>query len=338
MTTLNLPSFYIPERLKNRPLDLLPVGSAILEQVIRLDQWPAWGGQNAVRARGVAFSVGGCATNVACYAARLGGKVALVAVIGAGRFGQEVWKELVLSGVDLRYVRQVASREGNLVVELTNPEGDWTVIDVIDPEVCLTSASIPPEVELEQVQVVHLDGFSYVNAGDIQVVQAMLEQSRKAGCLISVDGSVPAARGHPQTLRMLYEQADIAFANLEEAFAATQTSQLDTAIRRFQSMGPALAVIKVGAQGSYAITPNRVAYVPACQVEVVDTVGAGDAYIAACLFTLTERGPLELALARGSAAGALACRGMGSLSSRFSISDVNALAEGILPLIQEYRI
>lgn len=68
-----------------------------------------------------------------------------------------------------------------------------------------------------------------------------------------------------------------------------------------------------------------VGYIPAYEVNVLDTVAAGDAYIATMLLSLCRGLPLMEAATRGSAAGALACLGFGSLSSRFTDSDIDTL-------------
>ena len=93
-------------------------------------------------------------------------------------------------------------------------------------------------------------------------------------------------------------------------------------------MGPAVSILKLGNEGSVVITPEATASVVPYKVKVVDTVAAGDAYIAATLLSLSQGHPLIEAAKRGSAAGALACLGPGSLSSRFNMKDVLATIAG----------
>ena len=82
-------------------------------------------------------------------------------------------------------------------------------------------------------------------------------------------------------------------------------------------MGPAVSVLKMGKEGSLVITPQGIGKVEAYPVEVVDTIAAGDSYIAAMLTSLGAGLSLQESARRGSAAGALACLGAGSLTYRF---------------------
>lgn len=324
MSTL-FPEFNLSQTLSTRPIDILAFGSAILEQVIKVDQWPASGGQKKVDVLSLTFSPGGCAVNVGCFAGRLDCKSAVVCCLGDGRYSQPIWDELRRSNVMTQFIHRYEGHDGNLVIELTNVEGDWAVMDYIDPDILLKAADVPPEEVFRDTKIFHIDGYSYVNAGDQVTVEKAFTRARQAGCIISVDGCVPAAEIHPDFMVSLFTRADIVFANLIEAFAATKTTSVEDAIKVFQKLGPGLIIIKMGLEGSFVVTPKMVGHVPAYPVKVVDTVAAGDAYIATCLCRLLQGDSLFDAAHRGSAAGALACLGAGSLTSRFDLADIDHL-------------
>jgi sugar/nucleoside kinase (ribokinase family) len=319
------PEFHLPNALTLRPIDILALGSAVLEQVIQVDRWPASGGQGAVTISRMTFTAGGCGINVSCFSGRLGACSAVICCLGDGKYSQEIWDELGRSNVLTQYIHRFEGHDGNLVIELTNPEGDWTVMNYMDPEVKLSVADIPLEDVFRSTKILHIDGYSYVNAGDRASVETAFARARQAGCVISVDGCVPAAENHPDFMASLFARADIVFANLYEAFSATKTSSVEEAMQIFQKMGPKLCILKMGLDGSHMITPEGFGHVPAYPVDVVDTVAAGDAYIATCLSRLIQGDSLLRAARRGSAAGALACLGPGSLSSRFGLADIDRL-------------
>lgn len=324
------PDYSLPTYLDERPIDILSVGSSILEQVVHIDDWPEWGKQATFPVHEIKYSTGGCATNVACFAGRMGGKVSLVTVIGDGGFGQAVLKEVIRSGVDARFVKEMPNKEGNLVIEFTNADGEWMVMDYIDPIVRLTQGCIPPLDVFKKAKILHIDGFSFVSAGSPEVIDQFLERGNQAGCVISSDGSVPAAKSDPEYLRSLYERSHIVSANLEEALAATKTHDLSEAIKIFQKMGPHISTIKLGKKGSYLVTSHTITQIPAFPVKVIDTVGAGDAYNAALLLSLCQKKPLRVASLRGSAAGAFACKGAGSLTSHFTLIEVDSFIQANL--------
>jgi ribokinase len=321
------PFYEIPDRLRDRPLDIIAIGSLVLERVIRVNRWPDPGGQNTVEVLSIVDTSGGCATNVSCFAGRIGGKSAILSAIGDGRYTNEVRAELAYAGVDSSLLAVHPGREGSLIIILTDPSGDWEVLEYTDPELRIKAEDLPTVDVLARAKFLHVDGFSYVSAGEKVPVLEAVERARQAGCLLSVDASVPAARAEPEFLRILFHQADIVFANQYEALVTTQTSTVEAAIIALQTMGPQVAILKLGHDGSYVITPKAVSLIPAYEVDVVDTVAAGDAYIASMLVSLCRGLPLMEAAVRGSVAGALACLGAGSLSHRFSSADIQVLLE-----------
>ena len=80
---------------------------------------------------------------------------------------------------------------------------------------------------------------------------------------------------------------------------------------RAVAVGAALAVVTRGRSGSMALN-SSVIEVPAQPVDVVDTLGAGDALIAAVIAARVRGQEIEQALAAGSAAAARACRHYGA--------------------------
>ncbi len=142
-----------------------------------------------------------------------------------------------------------------------------------------------------------------------------------------MDGSVPAAKHHDQFLQWLCEQADIVYLNDFEGRRVTGVTSIEGIIAGLQSLGPQVAFLKVGASGSYIVTQKSSEKLPAFEIDVVDTVAAGDAYIATTLLLLLRGMEYREAGLWGSAAGALACLGAGSLSSRFTLDEVERLVQ-----------
>jgi sugar/nucleoside kinase (ribokinase family) len=324
MSTLDLRPL-MPDQLRPRPLAALIMGQALQELIVRVPRWPEPGGQADVPISAPVHSTGGCAANVACIMSRLGGQAALCAKVGAGLYGQATWTELERSGVERAYVRR-APGPGSLLIILTVPTGDWTVLAHIDPTLTLTPADLPEQSAFEQAQIFHVDTFMLLNPDQHPVIDEALQRARAAGCRVALDAAVPVARAQPECLRALFAQADLAFCNLSEAAAITGETSLTGAVKAFRNLGPQLTFIKTGAHGSVVVTADGAWDVPAQPVEVVDTIAAGDAYVAATLLALSRGSDPVSAAARGSAAGALACQGAGSLTRWISAAEVDQWA------------
>ncbi|MCC6778200.1 MAG: carbohydrate kinase family protein [Hyphomicrobiales bacterium] len=309
--------------MRDRPYGIVAIGSALLEQVVKIDAWPGDGRQGNIRAERVTMSAGGCALNVSAYAARLGIRSAVIAAIGDGRYGAPVLAELEASGVDPRWMKIVRGREGGLLLLLCGPDGAWTALDHTDPQIVLTRDDIPADA-FAQTGIVHIDGYSYVTAGDEDAVETAITVARAAGCVISIDSSEPAASTRTDLLRSLFTRADIAFANASEAATVTGSSDPYEAASRLLALGPLAAIIKCGSRGSILATAGGIADIPVFPVDVVDTISAGDAYVAATLAALVVGSSIGDAVLEGSAAGALACRAAGSLASHFTRADIRS--------------
>ncbi len=325
MTNEGFPEFKLPDELLSRPLDVMVLGNSRLEMVVQVPGWSAVGGQKDLRVEKPIYTAGGCGANVACFAGRLGGRVALVSRLGDGRDSVPVWEELRRSGVDTRYTKRIEGAEGSLLVILTNPDGDWTVLSYIDATLEVRPEDLPDQDALASAKILHIEGF-YLGQ-DHPDLESVVSKAREAGCLISTDGAIPVATSRPERLAQFFGMSDIVFANRSEALAASKTETPEGAAAAFPSMGPKVTFLKLGKEGSWVVTRERLGRVPAYEVDVVDTVAAGDAYAAAALLHLCQGGTLSTAAKRGSAAGALACRGPGSLSRVFDAKDVDALVE-----------
>ena len=198
------PEFNLPQPLMSRPVDVLAVGNAKLEMVVSISAWPQPGQQQEVDMALPVYSAGGCATNVACQAARLGGNAALVCRLGDGRYCQPVLEEIRSSGVSGSYIHFVNGREGNLMIISTNPDGDWMVMTYKDAGLELRLEDIPSESEFQRVKMIHIDGFSLDSAQQKEAVETAIQRAHASGCLVSVDAAVPVAKVQPEYLAYLF--------------------------------------------------------------------------------------------------------------------------------------
>jgi len=321
----NPPEFKIPGQVVNRPVDVIALGSLLMERIVQIDGWPMPGGQDTIPIQKVTDTAGGCAMNVACFIGRMGGRAAVLSPIGDGDYAKTARKELIRSRVDLSYLIEYPQKVGSMIMILTNPDGGWAALDYVDTELRIRMIDLPNVKKFSNSKVLHVDGFSFLTVSDEDVVLEAVRRAKQAGCLVSVDASVPAAKKKPAFLKRLFQEANILFANQFEAMAVSGANSLEEAVQGLREMQREVCVVKAGIDGSYIFTQTETGFVLTYQVEVVDTVAAGDAYVAATLLGLCRGMPLMQAAKRGSAAGGLACLGHGSLSSFFTDAEIDQL-------------
>jgi len=162
----------------------------------------------------------------------------------------------------------------------------------------------------------------------LDVSLAAARAARERGVRVILDPS-PAA----QLPREAYELVDILTPNQTEAEVLTGIQVTDPpsargAAEALLTRGMAAVAVKLGELGVYYATGDGGGHVPSYEVEVTDTVAAGDAFGGALAVALAEDRGLEEAVRYGAAAGALAVTRPGAQEAMPTRDEVEALVAG----------
>ena len=292
------------------------IGSYCHDVGLQVKRFPAPG--ETVLGVGYLESHGGKGSNQAINARRAGAKVAFVGAVGddaAGRDALNLWRS---EGIDIRhtvvrpgsptgkaFIVITASGENNIVVSSGANE---TLLpqDVAAARSCIAGASLV----LAQLEV-----------SAASVAEAFL-LGRRAGA-VTVLNAAPAAGAVPVAV---WTKTDFLIVNETEARQLTgniteDNQKLCLLLRSQVRLG---AVITLGAMGAIGIAADgEIVTVASPSIAVVDTTGAGDAFVGAfCsgwLRTLDLRASLQL----GTAAGSLACTFRGAFQPLASAHSAN---------------
>ena len=243
---------------------------------------------------------GGPAATATVAAARLGGKVGYVGQIGGDDFGDFMLRELDSEGVDVSHVircQGAASQFSFIMVE--RGTGKRTIL--------WTRSGIPPlepdQLDREFVtscKVLHLDRHE-IRAG-IQAARWVHE----AGGIVSMDGGT-----YTPEVADLLPLVDVLIAS--HSFAVDATGETDPAEAvRALLQDRRIAGVTWGDKGSWFATSDAGEFhVPAFEVDVVDTNGAGDVFHGAFAFGLSQGWDVTRCATFASAAAALKCTKLG---------------------------
>lgn len=234
--------------------------------------------------------VGGSPANVAVGLARLGQEVTLATMIGDDDRGLRIATLLKEEGVRLTE-GSVGARRTSVATSTLNPAGQATY------DFDLTW-------ELDETQP--LEGVGHVHTGSIaatlepgaSAVLRALQNARQASTVSYDPNARPALMGDPHEVRAKIEQliglSDVVKASDEDVAWLYDGAPLSDVLRLWGQLGPALVVLTRGVHGAVvglSIT-GEVSSLDAPVVDVVDTVGAGDSFMAGLLSGLTEAGLL----------------------------------------------
>ena len=230
---------------------------------------------------------GGKGSNQAVAAARQGLAVSLVSAVGDDAFGSEILRDLTREGVDVTHVRTVPGPSGVAMI-VVDDEGENTIIVVpgAGEHVSLDGCDLGiPRAVLAQLEI------------PLSVVADAAQQTAGMFCL-NASPFAPLPDG-------LAQRCDLIIVN-ETEYAAGR-AQLDAA---------RLVCVTLGAAGARLLERGRtVASSPSPSVDAVDTVGAGDAFVAALIAETLRTGDPAEALDFACRAGALATTRRGAQAS-----------------------
>ena len=251
---------------------------------------------------------GGSACNTAVGIGRLGGQSRFVGKRGDDDTGQFFENALVERGVEP--LLMTSSLPTGRVLSIITPDAQRTMITYLG-----ASADTQPE-EITQAcftdsAVVHMEGYLLLNPG---LMTASLKAAKNAGALVSLDlASFTVVEQSKAILEEMIEQyVDILIANEDEALAYTGFNDDTRALARL-ARHVKMAVLKVGARGSFIQQEDRVCRIPALGTgTAIDTTGAGDLWASGFLFGLAKGYTHEKCGRLASACGYEVCQVVGA--------------------------
>lgn len=302
------------------------------------------------QARDVSLTVGGAESNVAIGAHRLGVPALWVSRLGADPFGELIEGTIRGTGVGALVSHDAEHRSGFAVREQRTADRTRMTYYRAGSAAATTRASDLDAAVFDAVaaaDVFHTSGISLAVGPQMrETVFALARHARASGTLVSFDVNHRAtmwsegeAREH---YRALLQLSDICFAGDDEARlildAPAPSSSTGAELRSLASgvsrFGPGTVVVKLGDRGALALAAGEYIEQSAVRVSVVDTVGAGDAFVAGYLSALADvLAPAEC-LDRGIRCGAIACASEGDWEGNPTLAELDSLLDTGDPVLR----
>jgi 5-dehydro-2-deoxygluconokinase len=294
---------------------------------IGVDLYPEQIGVPLADVRTFRKMLGGTATNVAVAAARLGRRTAVITKVGDDPFGGYIRGALTEFDVDPQFVGTDPSLRTPLAFCEIHPPDDFPLLFYRQPSA--------PDLQLA---VSDLDAAAVREAGIFWVTGTGLSVEpsrsttlealtwRNGETIVDLDwrpmfwSEAPA-----QLMRAAVERATVAVGNREEASVAVGEGEPLELARRLLALGPRLAVVKLGPRGVLAATADEHWVVPPVPVDVVNGLGAGDAFGGALCHGLLSGWDVERIIRYANAAGAVVASRLGCADDMPTAADVEAL-------------
>ena len=288
---------------------IVVLGDINIDMLGRVQSWPK-PGQDCL-APALEMHCGGVGANSAMALARWEVRVRLAGCVGTDRFGDHVLEGLAAAGVNTRWVQRTsAAMTGFFYINVT-PDGERTFFG--------SRAANGRVQKLRNVQnlcngasAAHLVGYNFLNPGPARAAKQIAREIHARRGWVSLDVGMAPSQEIPRKILQIIPSVDILLASADEATLLTGARDPERAFARLVKAGAREVVLKLGKPGcliSYNGAPERV---PSFNVKMVDSTGAGDAFVAGFLQARLRGWSAEEAALAASAGGAAAVSFIGA--------------------------
>jgi sugar/nucleoside kinase (ribokinase family) len=240
-------------------------------------------------------AAGGAPANVAVGLARLKRRSAFVGKVATDLFGRSLREVLESEGVDLRGLVEDAAAQTPLVFAGPDGEGGRTFVfyhhQMADTLLRGDELSAAREL-IAHATAFHFDSVTLAAEPSASATLDALDWARERGCLVSFDPNVrlevwaSADAAHAGIVGCL-SLVDLVKVSADEVRFLTGTIDVPEACRRLRAHGPTVAVATLVQEGCYFDSGSASGTVAGVPVRSVDSLGAGDAFMAGLLAGLT---------------------------------------------------
>ncbi len=287
--------------------------------------------------------VGGCPTNVSVGTRRLGLRSALLTAVGEDEVGDFVLHFLEGETVETRFIPRKAGRRTSAVLMSIQPPDRFPLTMYRDncADIALTIDDVL-QAPVTASRLLFVTGTGVSQEPSRSATFFAAETARAAGATVVVDLDYRAIAWHDPrafgpTVRALLRQADLAIGTEEEVLAASgeaagPSEDVDSAIEMLLQTGIQSLVLKRGERGATICyggskKGSRADAAP-FPIEVLNVLGAGDAFASGFLYGYLQGWPLERAARLGNATGAIVVTRHGCANFMPTMPEVEAFVAG----------
>jgi ribokinase len=280
--------------------DVFVLGSINQDFILKVERRPNPG--ETVTNAELSTGSGGKGANQAAAAALLGASVTFLGRVGDDEFGEPLVRALGEKGIDTTLIERASGASTGAAFITVTPDGENAITVAPGANRSLTPEDVDAASEAIRDARVLVAQMEIPVETVLQAVEVAAEMGTRTLVNLAPIFEIP---------HELLERLDPLVVNEHEAafLLGSEVEGVDgalSAVSRLLSLGSRSAVITVGEAGAVFANGESTGHLPAPKVDVVDTTGAGDAFVGALAVQLARGVPLEEAVAYAVRAGAAA--------------------------------
>ncbi len=278
--------------------------------------------------------VGGCPLNISVGTHRLGLKSALLTGLGNDRVGDFIRHFMNREGVEMQFTVTKPGRRTSAVLLGIQPPDHFPLIYYRD-----NNADIQLEIDdvlaapVADSRLLLISGTGLSKEPSRSATQFAAEQATRAGTDVVLDLDYRPDQWHDPrafgvTTRVTLPLCDIAVGTEDEIRAATGTDDPDAGVAVLLKGVRKAVVFKRGGDGSRVYTKSGEVFdAPPFQIEVLNVLGAGDAYASGFIYGYLQGWGWAKAARMGNATGAIVVTRQGCANDMPTLDEALALVE-----------
>lgn len=230
----------------------------------------------------VEMHLGGCANNMSIALAKLGVPVTLAAKVGTDGLGDFCVKTLSEHGVDTRGLVRSNADSTSFSFIMIPRNGNRRILHTLAANATFQPRDLPAGL-FDGARWVSFNGLAIVPHMEGEALAGLLRDARTAGAKTAGDTAINDRYTPADWERMLapcYPLFDVLFPSEVEAVALTGSSDPRVICSTLRQRGVRIAGVKLGERGCAVESDEGYFEIPAYAVKCVDTLGAGDAFMA----------------------------------------------------------
>lgn len=267
---------------------ILCIGEALIDMICTDKGNTLAAGENFLK------KPGGAPTNVAAAIAALGGQVALAAKVGNDPFGHQLINVMKGFGVDVTYMLKDENYFTTLAFVSLMQDGERDFVFSRGADGQLHQSDIE-QINLEDTSIVHFGSATGFLPGPLQSSYLhLLHTAKQKNIFISFDPNYRHLLFKNNTASFIQQsnyfiqQCNFFKVSDEEALLLTGAATVKAAAQHFFDTTTATFAITLGKDGTMLGINNSLIIIPSIAIQPIDTTGAGDAFVGAVLYQLSQ--------------------------------------------------
>ncbi|MDC7289011.1 carbohydrate kinase family protein [Blautia schinkii] len=228
---------------------------------------------------------GGDCLNTAIDLSKLGAKVGFIGAVGQDPLGSYLQNVLKNNGIDDSGLYVDKTSQTSSVVALINSAGERVFLYYGGTNDILSFENVNKEM-IADAKIVHVGGTFQLPGLDGEGTRQLFKTAHEHGCFTTMDVTWDTSGKWLDIIEPCLPELDLFMPSINEAKEICKCEEVEKIAESLKERGVKNVIIKLGKQGCYVDAFGKRYYQSPFKVPVVDTTGAGDAFVAGVLYGL----------------------------------------------------